>query len=168
MPDGLAKPLLAIVDELLAALAQIDPETGEVPEAAAAQLDAMALPLGDKAMAYRIADGRLRADEDACRKLAGQITDRARAISAARERLNARMQVALAQLGHAIKAPGVTAYLHPQESVELTVAAADVPDAYCAVKVERKPDLRAIKIALERGEQLPFARLVTDHHVRYR
>jgi hypothetical protein len=167
MPDSapLARPLLALVDELLAALAQIDPETGEVPAAAVEQLDALAVPLGDKAMAYRIADGRLRGDEDALRKLAGQITDRARAAAAARERLNARMQYALEQLGHAIKAPGVTAYLQPSSAVEIT---GDVPDEFVTVKVERVPNKRAIKAALEAGQQLPFARLVQSATVIYR
>lgn len=165
MADGLAKPLLALVDDVLRALTDVDSETGEVPAEAAEQLDALALPLADKATVYSLANDRLRADEDACRKMAAALTDRARARAAARERLNARMHEALALLGGPIKAPTVTAYLHPQKSVELT---GDVPDEFCTVKVERKPDLRSIKAALERGEQLPFATLVLDHHVRYR
>lgn len=169
MPDSAAikRPLslLDLAAELVEAASAIDPETGEVPPDAAAKLDALAIPLADKAAAYSLADARLRADEDACRKVAAQLTERARARSNARERLNGRMHEVLALLGHAIKAPTVTAYLHPQKSVELT---GDVPDAFCTVKVERKPDLRAIKAALERGEALPFAQLVLEHHVRYR
>ena len=163
----LARSLPELAAELVDAACAIDPDTGEVPADASAKLDALSVSIADKAAAYSIADAQLRADEDTCRRLAAQLTDRARARAYARMRLNERMHRVLALLGRPINASTVTAYLHPQRSVELLPGVA-VPDDCCMVRVERKPDLRAIKAALERGEQLPFARLVTEYHVRYR
>lgn len=165
MADSLARPLLAIVDDILAAIDRTDPDTGEVPADAAAQLDALELPLATKAMAYHLAGARLRADEDACREMAAKLTRRAQARARDRQQLDDRMKLALLKLGQSIKAPTVTAYLQSSTSVEII---GDVPDKFCTVKVERVPDKRAIKAALEAGQQLPFATLVTSNSVRYR
>lgn len=163
-----ALTLPQLMDELLALLAEVDPATGELSTRVADAIDRLNLSLERKVEAYAHVATRLQAEHDAYKGLADGYRKKAEQRERERAALRSRLQTQFERLQvERVKTPTVTAYLQRASTpaLELTVLDdAEVPDQFC----DRVVNMQRIRVALERGEVLAFARFETRKHLRFR
>ena len=158
------KTLAEIAAEIMELASTVD-ENGELTKEAAAQLDKINLSLERKVEGYAVARAHLLADAKACKEVAKQYDQRAQARENAAERLCARLQLQMAQLGTTrIKTPTITASI--QESPKRLVITGPVSAKYLKQVLEVDKD--AIKADLDAGETIEHAHYERGTHLRFR
>lgn len=165
-----AKPTLyQLVDSLLAALDQCDRDTGEVPPDVAVVLDIVSGSLADKIEACAAVIARLEAEEAACKEMAASYAakEKARGNEVARVKSYVLEQMQRAKLARS-KGAVHTVWLAESKRVDVTdVRLLEGSRFMRVVPAKHEPDKKAIKAALDAGEAVDGARLVTDEHVRW-
>lgn len=162
------RPLHDIVEEMLLIL---EASEGEVTPA----LDAVAEEFERKCEAYTHVIRRVEAESKAFLAMEkqlseyylGKATARANTGAVLRERLK---QSLLTTGVSKLKCPTTTVWLQETTKLDLPPDWAErhwPSSPYVKVREDRQPDKAAISAALERGEAVPDAKLVTNKHVRW-
>ena len=165
----MSAPLHDLISRYVALLSEVDGDTGEVPVATAAELDALAPVLSDKIEALAGARARLLADGKACAELAKQYAARAKAREAEAERIERYTMLEL-QLGGLTKIKGATAsvWLQSSERVTVDVDVSALGERFRRTTTKTDANKEAIKDALKAGEIVAGARLESVPGVRFK
>lgn len=157
--------------ELSGALADVLNELhdneGELVGDLEARLDAAEAAFADKIDACLSVRSGLDADAKALREEEKRLAARRKSLEAAGERLREYVAACMRVAGQKkIKTSRYTATLAIGKPRVVIEAGADVPDEY--VRIKREPDKASIATALERGDELAFARLEVSESLRVR
>ena len=154
------RPLMSIVDAMLQ---NIEENDGAVTD----ELDALELELADKVDAYKAVTLQLEAEAKALKDVAANYATRAKARENAAEALRERLAYAMQLAGiDNIKGQTCKASFRSSTSVRLADEAAFMvgcEDRF--VKVTSTLRKQALKEALEAGEKVDGAELVTTRHL---
>lgn len=140
---------------------EVDPETGEISERAAAELDALEVARERKLEALALVVLELEGDAEAIRKEEKRLEERRRRIERRVERLKDYIRQHLV-VGETIEGELVSIRWRRAKAVE--VHDLDRLPESC-VRIRRDPDRTAIRAAIERGEEVPGAELVERFHL---
>ena len=141
--------------------AEADPETGAVPDDVWQRLDALAAEGEARLVELACVLKERRAEAEAVKAEAKKLRDRAAALDAMCERLEAVLEERVGEDG--ISDPRVTARWRSSKSVEVTVDPKQLPELYQRVKIEA--DKVGLRKALDAGAEIPGAEVVIDRHL---
>lgn len=138
---------------------EADPDTGEIPEALFAELDALVAAEQDRLVDIACILKERRAEAEAIRDEAKRLADRARSVEAQCERMK---QILEARVGlEGLTDPRVRARWRRSTAVEVSVPAETLPELYRRVKVEA--DKVGLGAALKAGAKIEGVALVERH-----
>lgn len=140
---------------------EIDPETGEIVNAK--DLDDLKMAREDKIESVGLWVKNLEAEKEAVKKEKERFAERERVIGKKIESLKKYLGYALQ--GEKFSTPKLVISYRKSKSVNITDETA-IEDKYCVFSTVRKPDKAALKQALESGEEIAGAELITKQNVQ--
>lgn len=141
--------------------AEADPETGALPDDVWQRLDELVAEGQERLVELACVLKERRAEAEAVKAEAKKLRDRAAALDAMCERLEAVLEERVGEDG--ISDPRVTARWRSSKSVEVTVDPKQLPELYQRVKIEA--DKVGLRKAIEAGAEIPGAEIVIDRHL---
>lgn len=160
--------LFEITHEYRKLLARADDADGVLDESLEADLDAMSDMLTTKVEACVVVAAEMEAEEAAIKVHIDRLTARRKALGAGRERLDTYVVHNLAAAGiRQLKTDRFVVSLRASESVVVDDATA-LPAEFLRTKTTTEPDKTKIKAALQLGEKLSGASLVTRDSLQVR
>ena len=142
--------------------ASVDRETGEIDEAALAELEALEVARDEKALAVAAYAIGQQAESEAVRAQAKRLSERAAKHERHATRLVEYLQAHL-PVGTKLRDERVEIGWRKSSAVEIDVDVAELPPEVCRVTVA--PDKRAITEMLKAGDEVKGCRLVTRQHI---
>ncbi len=144
---------------------QADPETGAIPEALHAELEAALAEQESAVLDLACVLKERRGEVDVVRAEAAKLAARAKALAGQCDRLEAAIEAAV-PAGEKLRDARVTISWRRSTAVEVSVPPEALPECYQRRKVEA--DRAAIKAAIEAGRAVPGAALVESMNMQVR
>lgn len=143
--------------------ASVDRETGEINEAALAELEALEEQREAKALAVAAYLVGQRLEADAIKAQAKRLAERAAVHARHADRLERYLESHLA-VGEKLSDARVALSWRKSRAVEVDCDPTELPEEYCRIRCEA--DKTALKAALESGEQVKGVRLVERQNLQ--
>lgn len=145
--------------------ASVDRDTGEINEAALAELESLEEQRATKALAVAAYLVGQRLEADAIKAQAKRLAERAAVHARHADRLERYLEANLS-VGEKLSDARVAISWRKSRAVEIDCDPTELPEDYCRIRCE--PDKASIRAALEAGENIDGARLVERHAIQVR